>query len=42
MASIDFDAIDEKLLQSLVDEGVLEDINLEYKRELPARSARPS
>jgi predicted HTH transcriptional regulator len=37
MASIDFDAIDEKLLQSLVDEGVLEDINLEYKRELPSK-----
>jgi Putative DNA-binding domain len=37
MVNIDFDAIDEGFLQSLVDDEVPEDINLEYKRELPSK-----
>ena len=37
MVNINFDAIDEALLQSLVDEKVIEDTTLEYKQELPSK-----
>jgi hypothetical protein len=37
MVNINFDTIDESLLQSLVDDEVPEDITLEYKQELPRK-----